>query len=185
MLDAAALTSGDLTHYDAIVIGVRAYETRPDLRAQNKRVLDYVQHGGTVLVQYGQNEYATGKYAPYPMTFARTMDRVTDEEAAVKLLDPTSTLLNGPNRIGANDFAGWVQERGLWYPHSWDEHYKPLLEMSDPGEAPLDGALLIASYGKGTYMYTGLSLFRQLPAGVPGAYRLLSNLLSAGVKPRS
>jgi LmbE family N-acetylglucosaminyl deacetylase len=185
MLDAPALTAGDLSRYDAIVIGVRAYETRPDLRAQNKRLLDYVQRGGTLVVQYGQNEYASGKYSPYPMTFARPADRVTDEDAAVKFLDPASPLIAGPNKLSASDFNGWVQERGLWYPSTWDARYKPLLEMGDPGEAPLKGGLLITPYGKGTYIYTGLSLFRQLPAGVPGAYRLLSNLLSAGVKPKS
>ncbi|MBX6362661.1 MAG: PIG-L family deacetylase [Gemmatimonadetes bacterium] len=181
-LDAGALAHGDLSRFDDIVIGVRAYEVRSDLAASNRRLLDYVRDGGTLIVQYQQYDYFQSAFAPYPMTVARPADRVTDEDASVKILVPTHPALTTPNRISDDDFRGWVQERGLYFPHTWDPTYVPLLDMGDPGEPPLRGALLVAPYGKGTYVYTGLALFRQLPAGVPGAYRLFANLLSLGVR---
>jgi LmbE family N-acetylglucosaminyl deacetylase len=183
------LASGDFSRFDAILVGIRAYEVRPDtvngdLVRNNARVLDYVKNGGTLVVQYQRFENTTpnSTIAPYPLT-ARLVERITDEAAAVRLLAPEHQALSWPNRITAADFAGWVQERGLYYPRQWDPHFTPLLEMADPGEAPQQSALLVAPYEKGTYVYTGLSLFRQYPEGVPGAYRILANLVSLGKKP--
>ena len=178
LLSSEALATGDLARFRDIVVGVRAYEMRPDLAAANRRLLDWVRAGGTLVVQYQQASWAA--FAPYPMAFAPRADRVTDETAPVKVLDPISPLLTRPNRIGPADWDGWVQERGLWFPHTWDAHWRALLEMSDPGEAPLQGGLLVARYGQGTVVYTGLSFFRELPAGVAGAHRLFVNLLAAG-----
>ena len=183
LLDAPALASADLTRFDAIVTGSRAYELRHDLVAHNRRLLDYVQGGGTLIVQYNKYEFTEPGLAPFPLEMARPHDRVTDEAAEVRLLAPDHPALSHPNRITAEDFEGWQQERGLYFLSRWDPAYLPLLEMADPGEVPSRGALLVARHGKGTYVYTGLALFRQLPAGVPGAYRLFANLLSLGVRP--
>ncbi|HSM35122.1 MAG TPA: PIG-L family deacetylase [Longimicrobiales bacterium] len=180
MLDAAALATGDLDRFDTIVLGIRAYEFRPDVVAHNARLLDYARRGGTLIVQYNKYEFPQGDFAPYPLTMSRPHDRVTDEAAEVRVLVPDHALFTWPNAIGPEDFAGWVQERGLYFAATWDDRYEPLLEMADPGEAPLRGSTLIAPLGDGTYVYTGLSLFRQLPAGVPGAYRLLANLIALG-----
>jgi len=132
------------------------------------------------VVQYQQTGWADAGLAPYPLALGRPADRVTDETAAVAVLDPAAALLNRPNRITARDWEGWVQERGLYFPRTWDQHWTPLLAMADPGEAPTHGALLTTAYGQGTVTFTGLSFFRQLPAGVPGAYRLFVNLLAGG-----
>ncbi|HEV2749864.1 MAG TPA: PIG-L family deacetylase [Gemmatimonadales bacterium] len=172
------LARGDLTRYDAIVIGSRAYETDPALVAANGRLLDYARAGGLVIVQYQQYPFVNGGFAPYRLSIARPHDRVTDEAAAVTVLDPKSPVFHVPNEIAADDWRGWVQERGLYFAHDWDPGYTPLFEMHDPGEAPLQGGMLVAPLGNGTYVYTGLSFFRQLPAGVPGAYRLFANLLA-------
>jgi hypothetical protein len=180
-LSPADLAGGVLERFDAILLGIRAYEVRPELAKANPRLLDYVKDGGTLVVQYYRFERAPEGLAPYPMT-ARLQDRVTDETAAVRLLDASHRALSWPNRITQADFEGWVQERGLYFPREIDSHFVPLLEMADPDEAPQKGALLVAPYGKGTYVYTGLSLFRQLPEGVPGAYRLLANLVSLGAE---
>ncbi len=180
VIDPSDLGTTPLDDYDVLVTGIRAYEHRPELRGRNRALLDYVERGGTLIVQYNQYTFSRGGFAPYPLEIARPHDRVTDEAAPVRLLDPSHPVLSRPNRIGAADFEGWVQERGLYFPRSWDERYAPLLEMSDPGEDPLRGALLVAPYGRGTYVYTGLAFFRQLPAGVPGAYRLFANLLALG-----
>src|SRR3989475_11809017 len=180
LLSADSLARGDLSRYDAIVIGSRAYETDTALVANNARILDYARAGGLVIVQYQQYPFIQGNYAPYPLTIPRPHDRVTDETAPVALLDPQSPVFRVPNAIGAADWQGWVQGRGLDFAHDWDSTYVPLLETHDPGEAPLKGGLLVAPLGKGVYVYTGLSFFRQLPAGVPGAYRLFTNLLGLG-----
>jgi len=182
LLGPDTLARGDLSRYDAIVIGSRAYETEPALVASNGRLLDYVRGGGLVIVQYQQYPFVNGGFAPYHLSIARPHDRVTDETAAVTVLDAASRAFHVPNEIGPDDWRGWVQERGLYFAHDWDPAYTPLLETHDPGEAPLQGALLEAAVGKGTYLYTGLSFFRQLPAGVPGAYRLFANLLGLGRK---
>jgi hypothetical protein len=180
-LDQSALATSDLTQYDAVVVGSRAYEIRPDLVANNSRLLDYARNGGHLLVLYQQYEFIQGGFAPYSLTLNRPHDRVTDENATVRFLDSSAIALRQPNRIGARDFEKWVQERSLYMPHTWAAEYTPLLEMNDPGEPTQRGALLIAPIGKGYYTYTGLSFFRQIPAGVPGALRLFVNLLSMGV----
>jgi len=177
LLDAAALERGDLSRYDVIVVGSRAYETEPALLENNARLLDFARQGGRVVVQYQQGPFFNGNYAPAPLTVAQPHDRVTDENAAVTPLLPEHSAFTRPNRIGPSDWEGWVQERGLYFAHSWDRSYVPLLELADPGEAALRGGLLVRALGRGTYVYTGLSFFRQLPAGVPGAFRLFLNLL--------
>jgi LmbE family N-acetylglucosaminyl deacetylase len=175
-----SLARGDLSRYDAIVIGSRAYETEPALAANNGRLLDYVKNGGLLIVQYQQYPFVDGGFAPFPLRIARPHDRVTDENAPVTPLEPAHSVFHYPNEIGPADWRDWVQERGLYFAHDWDSTYVPVLETHDPGPPPppeLKGGLLIAPLGRGTYVYTGLSFFRQLPAGVPGAYRLFANLL--------
>ncbi len=183
MLGPEELQSGDLSRYDAIVVGSRAYEIDPALARANHRLLDYARNGGLVIVQYQQYPFIEGKFAPFPLDIARPHDRVTDETAAVTILDPASPVFNNPNKIGPADWEGWVQERGLYFAHTWDAAYKPLLSMKDPDTPELQGSLLVANVGKGHYVYTALALFRQLPAGVPGAYRLFANLLALGKTP--
>lgn len=179
-IDAALLATGDLSVFNVIVAGIRAYEVRPDLIANNGRVLDWVRAGGTFVVQYNKYELVEGGFAPYPLTMARPHGRVTDEHAEVTLLRPDHPLLTAPNRIGPSDFDGWVQERGLYFADTWDPRYTPLLAMADAGEAPLEGSLLVADVGQGHWIYTGLALFRQWPEAVPGAFRLLANMVSYG-----
>jgi hypothetical protein len=181
-LDAAAVNFGDLSKFDAIVVGVRAYELRPELAGANQRLLDYVSGGGTLVVQY-QRDFAWDKfqYAPYLAKIDGSggpLPRITDETAEVRFLKPDDPLLNVPNKITEQDFQGWVQERGLYFWTQFDAKYTALLAMHDPGEPDLNGGLVYTHYGKGVYIYTGLAFFRQLPDGVPGAYRLFVNLLS-------
>lgn len=180
LLDAEDLAEGDLDQFDVIVAGSRAYEVRTDLMAHNQRLLDYVSRGGTFIVQYNKYEIVEGRFTPYPITMARPHGRVTDENAPVRILDPTHPVFTAPNRITDADWAGWVQERGLYFAETWAPAYTPLLETGDPGEKALRGGLLVARHGEGTYVYTGLAFFRQFPEGVPGAYRLFANLLALG-----
>jgi LmbE family N-acetylglucosaminyl deacetylase len=200
MLDAGALAFGDLSQFHAIVVGVRAYELRPELPGANQRLLDYVSKGGTLVVQY-QREFAWDKFqfAPYPAQISppippakdgapqtpRPLPRITDENSPVGFLKPDDPLLNTPNKITPEDFMGWVQERGLYFWTQFDSKYTPLLTMNDPGEPALNGGLVYVRSGKGAYIYTGLAFFRQLPEGVPGAYRLFVNLLSASARNRA
>lgn len=177
LLGPKELEAGDLSRYDAIVVGSRAYETDPVLARSNPRLLDYARKGGLVIVQYQQYPFIEGKFAPFTLEIARPHDRVTDETAAAKLLVPDDPVFTTPNRIGPEDWNGWVQERGLYFAHTWDPAYTPLLSMADPQGPELQGGLLVAKLGEGRYVYTGLAFFRQLPAGVPGAYRLFANLL--------
>ena len=170
----------DLSRFTTVIIGPRAYQASPELRAQNRRLLDFVKSGGTMLVQYGQQEMARPGLMPYPVSLGRSAQRVTLEDAPVTVRDPKSRLLTWPNKISDRDWADWVQERSLYMPSTIDPLYSAPLEMHDPGEPPNYGAVLSAKYGKGTYVYTTLSLFRQFPAGVPGSARLFVNLLSAG-----
>jgi hypothetical protein len=178
------LTAERLAGFDAVVIGVRAFNTRTDLAARLPALFAWVQAGGTVVEQYNTpGGLLTPQLAPYPLKLARDLPRyrVTDENSPVTLLQPDHPAFNVPNQIGAGDFTGWVQERGLDFASEFDAaHLVPLLACSDPGEAPLTGGLLVAHYGRGYFVYTGLSFFRQLPAGVPGAYRLFANLVSLG-----
>jgi LmbE family N-acetylglucosaminyl deacetylase len=183
VLDAKSLQSGDLSRFDAIVVGSRAYETDPALARANGRLLDYARAGGLVIVQYQQYQFVEGNYAPYKIEIARPHDRVTDETAPIKVLHPENPVFRTPNPITDVDWAGWVQERGLYFAHTWDPAYTPLLAMNDPGQPEQQGSLLIARVGKGLYVYTGLAFFRQLPNGVPGAYRLFANLLGLKAKP--
>ena len=170
--------AGEFQGLDVVVLGIRAYETRPDLVAANGRLLDFARAGGTLIVQYNKYEYPSGGFAPFPVGMSRPHDRVSDETVPVTILDPTHKAFNHPNRIGAEDFQGWAQERGLYFLSEWDERFVPLLEMSDPGEEPKRGGLLVAPLGQGLYVYTGLAFFRQFPEGVPGPYRLFANLVS-------
>jgi hypothetical protein len=178
-IDGRELASGNLNKYDVIVLGLRVYEVRPDVIANNSRLLDYVKQGGTLIVQYNKNEIVEGNFTPYAAKMKRGMpDRVTDELAQVTILDPSNPLFNFPNKITEADFTGWVQERGTYFFSEWDAQYKPLLASHDPNEEEKRGGELIAPVGKGYYIYTGYAWFRQLPAGVPGAYRLIANLVS-------
>ena len=183
-LTGADLTPEKLSGLDAVVIGVRAFNERDDLKAALPGLLAWVEAGGTVIAQYNRpNGLKTAQLGPYPLSIEgpAPQQRVTDEKAPVTLLATDHAALNAPNRIGPADFEGWVQERGAYFPSKWDnEHYTALLAMNDPGEAPLNSSVLVARYGKGHYVYTGLAFFRQLPAGVPGAYRLFANLVALG-----
>jgi len=184
MLDADMLATGDLSQFDTIVVGIRASETRPDFVANNGRVLQYVEGGGTLIVQYQQGEYIERNMAPYPVS-QKGNPRVTDEAAAVKILAAGHPVFTFPNRITGDDFNGWVQERNLYAFADFDKRrYTPLLESADPGEPPQQGGELYAEVGKGRYIYTAYSWFRQLPAGVPGAYRQFANLISLSKAPR-
>jgi LmbE family N-acetylglucosaminyl deacetylase len=188
MVDGNTLNFGELSKYDAIVVGVRAYELRSELPGANQRLLDYAQKGGTLVVQYQRDFAWDGKnYAPYPAKIATKpgdpLPRITDETSPVRFLKADDPLLNTPNKITQEDFKGWVQERGLYFWSEYDSRYTPLLAMNDPGEKDLDGGLVYTKLGKGIYIYTGIAFFRQLPEGVPGAYRLFVNLLSAS-RPR-
>jgi LmbE family N-acetylglucosaminyl deacetylase len=176
------LENGDLQKFDALIAGVRAYNTRAALRQHQRRLMEYVERGGTYVVQYNTNDRALESFplGPYPLKLSQ--ERVTVEEAPVTLLAPQDPLLNEPNRITPADFGGWVQERGLNFPSEWDARYRTLFASHDPGEPDKAGSTLVARHGRGTYVYTSLAWFRQLPAGVPGAYRLFVNLISAGKK---
>ena len=175
--DAEALARADLSPFDALVVGPRAYEIDSALVRQNVRLLEYVRQGGLLLVQYQQYQFARGQYTPYPLDISRPHDRVTDETAPVRVLEPQHPVFNSPNEIGDGDWDDWPQERGLYFAGTWDDAYLPLLEMQDPGRDPVRGSLLVAEYGAGTYVYTGVSFFRSLPAGNAGAYKLFLNLL--------
>jgi len=180
LIPAEKLATEDLRNYGTIVLGIRAYDTQKDVVANNKRLLDFVSAGGTLVVQYntGVGDFNSGKFTPYPAELSRA--RVSVEEAQVETLAPNDPIFHSPNLITARDFDGWVQERGLYFMSKWDDHFTPLLSSNDPGEDAQKGGLLRAQFGKGTYIYTGYAFFRQLPAGVPGAVRLYVNLLSAG-----
>jgi LmbE family N-acetylglucosaminyl deacetylase len=190
LLSRSDLAQGDLTRFDAIVAGIRAYNVRSDLRANQPRLMEYVKNGGTYIVQYqggegggpgqAQQEAPSSNIGPYPITIpGGNSYRVTVEEAPVVFPHAGSPLLQTPNRISEKDFDGWVQERGLNFATKWDPHYQTVLSSHDPGENALEGGELWTRYGKGVYIFTAYSWFRQLPAGVPGAYRLFANLLSA------
>ena len=178
-LDVSEISAESLKKYDAVVVGIRAYNTKADLAFAQKELNKYVHQGGTMVVQYNtSHRLVTKQLAPYELSLSR--DRVTDEFANVTILDPTHPILNSPNKITQADFKGWVQERGLYFPNKWADEFTPILAMNDKGAPQTKGSLLVASYGKGHYVYTGLSFFRELPAGVGGAYRLFANIISLG-----
>ena len=180
------LTSDDLTPeklrgLDTVVIGIRAFNVHSELSARIDDLANFATNGGNVIVLYNrpaQRGPSAMRMAPYPLSVSG--ERVTDETAEMTLLAPEHPVFNSPNKIGPSDFDGWVQERGAYFASQWDGHFKPLIACHDPGEGPLEGSLLIAQYGKGNFVYTALSWFRQLPDGVPGAYRLFANLISLG-----
>lgn len=173
------LKNGSLGSYDVIIAGVRSYNMRPVLRANQRKLMEFVEKGGTYIVQYmTPRRVETDNLGPYPFTVSG--DRVSVEEAPVRFLAPENPVLNFPNRISQDDFKGWIQERGLYFSDKWDSHYTPILASNDPGEPSRDGGLLVAQYGKGYYVFTGYAFFRQLPGGVPGAYRLFANLIGLG-----
>ncbi len=176
-LDLNQLGVMDLSSYDAIITGIRAYNTEQQLKFVNPILLDYVYEGGNLIVQYNTNRgMVMDQIGPEPFSLSR--DRVTVEEAEPSFLLPDHPILNSPNKITKEDFEGWVQERGLYFADSWNENYQALISWNDPGEDPKKGGLLVCPHGKGNFVYTGISFFRQLPAGVPGAYRLFANIIS-------
>lgn len=179
VLDPVALPQVDLSRFTTIVVGPRAFGASDALVANNGRLLTFARDGGTLVEQYGQYEMARPGILPYPITLSRPADRVTEEESPVHVLDPASPLLTTPNRIDDRDFGGWVQERASYMPRTFDERYRPVLSMNDSGEPPNAAAILVAALGRGTFVYTTVSFFRQLPAGIPGAARLFLNLIAA------
>ena len=180
-LTASDIENGDLSKFDAIILGVRAYAVRPELRSANSRLLSYVDNGGVLIVQYNQQNFSSDA-GPYSLTVGKA-PRVVDETAPVTILEPQNPLFNWPNKISAADFNGWEEERGHGFLESWDKHYQALVETHDPEQDPQKGGLLLTRYGKGIYVYDAFALYRQLPAGVPGAYRILANLVSLAKNP--
>ncbi len=181
LIDPLDIEAGTLDRYDAVVTGIRAYNVIESLKFKQRFLFDYVEKGGNLIIQYntaGRWAPQLKNIAPYPLTLSR--DRVTDEDSAVDIIAQDHPVVNFPNPITKEDFEGWVQERGLYFPNEWDKAFTPILSMQDEGEQPARGSLLVAPYGKGHYIYTGLSFFRELPAGVPGAYKIFANMLSIG-----
>ena len=179
ILSEPEITPNNLAQFSAVVLGIRAYNTQDRIAIWLPELFDYVKQGGVVIAQYNTSaDLKTDQPGPYPLEISR--DRVTDENAEVRILSPNHPLMTTPNKITSRDFEGWVQERGLYFPNKWDPAWTPILSCNDPKEKPLDGGLLVAEFGKGFFVYTGYSWFRQLPAGVPGAYRLFANMLSLG-----
>ena len=173
------ITAKNLAQFSAVVLGIRAYNTQDRISNWLPELFAYVKEGGVAIAQYNTlADLKTNQLGPYPLEISR--DRVTDENAQVRVLAPDNPLMNIPNKITPKDFDGWVQERGLYFPNKWDPAWTPILSCNDPKEKPLDGGLLVAKSGKGFFVYTSYSWFRQLPAGVPGAYRLFANMLSLG-----
>jgi len=182
MLSAGEIASADLSHYDAIILGIRAYAARPELRTFNNRLLEYVHNGGTVIVQYQTQEY-DHNYGPYPLTLSGDPEKVVEEDNKVQLLVPNDPVLNWPNKITTADFDNWVEERGHGFMREWDSHYIALTEMHDAGQDPQKGGLIYARYGKGAYVYLSYAFFRQMPDGVPGSFRIMANLISMSKNP--
>jgi hypothetical protein len=177
------VTAANLKNVDAVVLGVRAVNTNTRLRFYIDDLLEFVNNGGTMVVQYNTNfDYETDKFSPYNLKLSR--DRVTEEDSEVRILKPDHDILNKPNKITAKDFDGWVQERGLYFPGQWDPAFETILSMNDKGEPPKESSLLVAKYGQGYYVYTALSFFRELPEGVVGAYKLFANMVSLGKAPK-
>lgn len=181
-LDSGEIASGDLTRFDAVVLGVRTYAAREELRTYNQRLLDYVKNGGVVIVQYNTPEF-DGNFGPFPYKMSNDPEEVTDEASKVQILEPANPVFNWPNKITEKDFSGWVEERGSKWMKSWDPQYQALLETHDEGQEPQKGGLLYAKYGKGIYIYNAYAFYRQLPEGVPGAYRIFANMLSLPKNP--
>jgi hypothetical protein len=179
LLDESALATGDFSIYDVILLGIRAYAARPDLAAHNARLLDYVERGGVLIVQYNTPEY-DNNYGPYPYSMTRRPEETAEEDAPVRILEPAAPVFTGPNLITERDFDDWVEQRGSKFLVEWDPRYQALVETHDDGQAPQKGVWLSARHGKGLYMYCALAWYRQLPEAVPGAVRIFANLLSLG-----
>jgi len=178
ILDPNNITVENLKAYDAVIVGVRAFNTVERMNVIQPRLMEYVKGGGTAIVQYNTSMRNQPEIGPYPFQISR--DRVTIEESEVRIIAPNHPIINGPNKITSKDFEGWVQERGLYFPNKWDAKYTAIFSSNDPGETPKDGGLLVAEYGAGFFMYSGYSWFRELPAGVPGAFRIFTNMISMG-----
>ena len=173
------ITAESLSRFDAVVVGIRAYNIVDELKFKQQLLFDFVEQGGNMIVQYNTSRgIKVDNIAPYDLKLSR--DRVTDENAEVRIINPDHELLNFPNKITEDDFKGWTQERGLYFPDAWSDEFTPLISINDKGESPKTGSLLVAKHGKGHYIYTGLSFFREFPEGVSGAYRLFANMLSIG-----
>jgi hypothetical protein len=182
MLSEQDIASGDLSQYDAIVLGIRAYAARPELKTFNNRILDYVHNGGTIIAQYETQEY-DHNYGPYPLSLSGDPEKVVEEHEPVQILQPNDPVFNWPNKITTADFSNWVEERGHGFIRQWDPHYIALTEMHDIDQDPQKGGLLYARYGKGSYVYMAFAFYREMPEGVPGAYRIMANLISMGKNP--
>ena len=179
LLNDESLDGADLSNYGAIITGIRAYNTRERLKYDQPRLLEYVKNGGTLIVQYNvPSGLQTENIGPY--SFKLSNDRITVEESPINFVNPGHQLLNFPNKVTQNDFDNWVQERGLYFSNQWDEKYTTVLAGHDPGEKDLPGGMLFANYGKGVFIYSGYAWFRQLPAGISGAYKIFVNMISAG-----
>ena len=176
------IASADLSRYSSIVLGVRAYAARDELKTYNSRLLDYVKNGGVMIVQYNTPEF-DHNFGPYPYAMGSNPEEVTDEVSKIDILDPKNPIFLWPNPITQRDFEGWVEERGSKFLKSWDPHYEALLSTQDEGQEPQKGGLLYARYGKGVYIYNAYAFYRQLPEGVPGAFRLFANLISLPKNP--
>lgn len=184
MLGAGELANGNLDGYDAIIVGIRATAVRDDLKAYSKRLLEYCERGGNLIYQYQTQEFDAAPYGPYPYKLGARAEEVSEEDSKVTILDPAHPVFNWPNKITDADFQGWVEERGSKWMSTWDERYKPLLESHDREQAPQKGGLMYAQYGQGTFVYAAYAFYRQLPAGVPGGYRLFANVISLKKQPR-
>jgi hypothetical protein len=179
----ADIATGDLSKYDVLLLGVRTYAAREELRTYNSRILDYVKNGGVAIVQYNTPEF-DHNFGPYPYSMTSNPEEVTDEVSKVEVLAPSNPIFTWPNKITQKDFTGWVEERGSKWMKSWDPRYEALLETHDEGQEPQKGGLLYAKYGKGVYIYNAYAFYRELPEGVPGAYRLFANMLSLPKNPQ-
>ena len=173
------ISTEKLLNFDVVITGIRAYNVVNALAYKQNTLLDFVKSGKTMIVQYNTlDEFVTKDLGPFPFKVSR--DRVTEENATVRFLAPEHPILNYPNKITTKDFEGWKQEQGLYYPSEWDKNYTPIISSNDKGETTKDGAILVANYGKGHYIYTGISFFRELPEGVAGAFRLIANMIAIG-----
>jgi hypothetical protein len=176
------VANADLSKYSVILLGVRTYAAREELKTYNSRLLDYVKNGGVIIIQYNTPEF-DHNFGPYPYEMGSNPEEVTDEASKVDILDPKNPIFLWPNQITSRDFDGWVEERGSKFLKSWDSHYEPLLSTHDEAQEPQKGGLMYARYGKGIYIYNAYAFYRQLPEGVPGAYRLFANLVSLPKNP--
>jgi hypothetical protein len=179
MIDSALLASGDLSKFDTILLGIRAYATRPDLLTYNARLLEYVENGGVLIVQYNTPEF-DNNYGPYPYVMGRRPEEVSEENSPVRVLRPDATVFTWPNEITNADFDSWVEQRGSKFLQTWDERYLPLIETQDTNQEPQQGGWVQARYGKGLWVYCAYAWYRQLPFAVPGAVRIFANLVSLG-----